>query len=939
LGCLSENTIHAYVEGALVAGDLAHVESHIASCVTCERLVTVAVDLNSQQVMTSGSSTPLPAHPPVARPVSRGTAVGRYTVLGLAGRGGMGDVYKAYDPALDRKVALKLLRPTTSALAAQARSQLLLEAKAIARLSHLNVVTVHDAGAVSGWTFIAMEFVDGQTLSDWLAAAPRSRAEILEAFKGAARGLAAAHAAGLVHRDFKPQNVMVAKDGGVRVMDFGLVPDLAVSEPADRPAANAAPNHRRLGADEEPESTGRPSDPSDPHAGERLETLLFRAPEQFAGGPTDARTDQFSFCVALYRAFYDAAPFRGDTPDVLRANVLAGRVEPAPPKSNVPVWLRRVLIRGLSVDPTLRWSSITDLAVALERDPSRIRRRRALTLAVTALVCLSILTLVHGSSRQAVLCLGGPARLAGIWEGSDAEPDPRSRRKAAEKAFTLTGLPTAGQVWERAAASLDRYRLRWLTMYREACEATSVHHEQSPALLDLRMGCLDERARALSALTNVFVSADSDVVKHAVDAVNALPAIEPCADRQELESPIEPFPDEATRRHVEDLRSRLATAKALNDTGKHNEAADRIRELLVEARATGYRTLVTEALLALVHCFGMGTFNADVEGHTEEAVWTALAIGRDDLAAEASVLLAGFASRIAAFDDAKAWMRLASAILDSAGSGRELLRSWLLEGQADLEYRQHHAEAALALSQRAADIKEKILPPDHPDLALAFNNEANSLAELGRDEEALRLSRRAYDIYVRAYGQSSADAATTLSNSGEYLVALGRPGEALEPLRRALADWEAQIGPDHQFLGYPLTATGRALVALSRPNEAIAPLERALGLREAKEADPLLVAETRFALARALWDANADRPRAGTLSEKARVAYANAKDAADVATVDAWIADRSREAVTPRGRAQGEASPGGKRTGSSSKASGARRGASPPRSVTRAGSP
>lgn len=206
------------------------------------------------------------------------------------------------------------------------------------------------------------EHVDGVALGAWLAERPRSRGEIIEVFTRAARGLAAAHAAGLVHRDFKPSNVMVGRDGSVRVTDFGLARSLTPPED-EISARRPAPSEARDLADLT-------------HTGDLLGTPLFMAPEQFLQLATDARSDQFSFCVALYEALYGAPPFGADRVDALMPKVLAGRVDPAPPNTSVPTWLRRVLSRGLSADPEARWPSMTALLAALRSDPARTPSRR-----------------------------------------------------------------------------------------------------------------------------------------------------------------------------------------------------------------------------------------------------------------------------------------------------------------------------------------------------------------------------------------------------------------------------------------------------------------------------------------------------------------------------------------------------------------------------------
>jgi hypothetical protein len=878
LGCPGEDTIVAFAEGRLAPEAFARVESHADTCAHCQDLLAAAMGTGVLQraigeTLRWGAARAGDGGGALAR----GEQIGRYTVLARIGRGGMGEVYAAYDPDLDRKVALKLLHAGATHDRRRAQDRLLREAKAMAKLSHPNVVAVHDTGTFEGRVYLAMEYVDGLTLTEWLAACPRRRDEVLPVFIAAARGLVAAHEAGLVHRDFKPGNVMIARDGSPRVADFGLARSFIESADEERPSAPAE-EHR---------------DPHLTRTGELLGTPLFMAPEQFTGRAADARTDQFSFCVALYRALYGVAPFHGDTLEALTASVLAGRVEPPPNKTTVPARLRRILVRGLARDPAERWPTMKELVGALERDPARVRRRASLAAGAFALVGLSLFALARGAGSSAPLCTAGPGRLDGVWEGAGAEPHPR--RDAVERAFVASGAPGAREIWDRVAARLDRYRTDWLSMYRDACEAANVRREQTPAALDLRMTCLEERRLALAALTNVLAVADRDTVGRAVDGANGLPGVDRCADLAQLELRVEPPRDEATRRRVEDLRRRAATAKALRDTGKDEEALALNRTELAEARAVGYRPLVAEMLVAFSQNFQTGAPATQLAAIEEEAIWTSLAVGRDDLAAEASIQLTGqLGNFMRRYQDGLEWARISEVLLDRAGAGQEILRSWLLHNEATTEHIQHHGQRALELIRQAVALKEKALPADSPDLATSLNTEANELALVDRNAEALRLNERAYDIFVRAYGPASLAAAFTLSNRGEYLIALGRPEEALAPLRRALVGWEAHVGSNHAYLGYPLTALGRALIALGRAREALPPLERALPLREAGEPDAPLVAETRFALARALSDADADRRRARALAEKARATYATAKDDKHTAEIDAWLAARAR---------------------------------------------
>jgi predicted Ser/Thr protein kinase len=359
--CPSEEDIAAFVRGCMVASRRSALEAHVAGCVACRQLLSALARAAGSESQPGGDSVAPTL--PMATSTSetelpRGARFGRYVVLDWLGAGGMGVVYSAYDPDLNRKVALKVLRndgpdrlPT--------RDLLLAEAQAMAQLAHPNVVTVFDVGSVDDRVFLAMELIEGQTLSSWLRARRRKHSEILAMFVAAGNGLAAAHAAGLIHRDFKPDNVLVGNDGRVRVTDFGL--------------ARAAP--------QEPDSAARgPSDPvaaSAPQTG-LAGTLAYMAPEQYLRRSADARADQFSFAVALYEALYGERPF-GSPP-------VSG--DPAavttPRRGDVPAAVRQVLLRALRRDPDQRYPSITELLAALAPPP-----RRARSLAIAAIVVVT----------------------------------------------------------------------------------------------------------------------------------------------------------------------------------------------------------------------------------------------------------------------------------------------------------------------------------------------------------------------------------------------------------------------------------------------------------------------------------------------------------------------------------------------------------------------
>jgi WD40 repeat protein/serine/threonine protein kinase len=304
--------------------------------------------------------------------------IGRFTIVRELGAGGMGVVYVAYDEQLDRRVAVKLLRGSDTDAEAQLRLQR--EAQAMARVSHPNVVTVHEVGTFQDQVFVAMEFVDGQDLRGWQKAERHDWRTIVAIFAQAGEGLAAAHDAGLVHRDFKPDNVLVGKDGRVRVADFGL------AHAFDAAVVERVVENLNTG-DDEPTSR---LESSLTKTGTIMGTPAYMAPEQFEGSRSDARSDQFSFCVALWEGLYGRRPFSGENLVALSYAVMAGNLDPAPTDVGVPAWLHALLVRGLAPMAEDRWPSMRALLDALANDPE-IRRTRVLRLATLASVTATVL--------------------------------------------------------------------------------------------------------------------------------------------------------------------------------------------------------------------------------------------------------------------------------------------------------------------------------------------------------------------------------------------------------------------------------------------------------------------------------------------------------------------------------------------------------------------
>jgi serine/threonine protein kinase/tetratricopeptide (TPR) repeat protein len=575
---------------------------------------------------------------------------GRYVLLGRLGSGGMGVVHAAYDPTLDRKIALKLLRPgDAGTVDTAARGRLLREARALARLSHPNVVHVYEVGTLEDQqVYLAMEYIEGQTLRAWQKAARRPFRDVLARYRAAGRGLQAAHEAGLVHRDFKPDNVVLGKDGRVVVLDFGLAVEPEASVPgaeaamapaetatSDTPTARLGPGAKNGGATVARVAAGTTDPVDDPASGARLDrsdpgvapaarpldrytvdvvgTRPYMAPEQHVGRALDARTDQYSFCLALYEGLYGQRPFLETRPLLaIEASSDAGaeeadgtarrpswlvrqkfrrRVQPPPPDSDVPGWLRQVVVRGLSVDPAERWPAMADLLVELSRDPAARFRRWAAVLGAMAII--ATLGVAYGRARheRSLLCEGAAQKLAGVWDAG--------RHRQLQAAFKSAAAAGADAAFPRVAHTLDGYAGRWIDMHTSACEAARLRGEQSEELLDLRMQCLAERLDALRATVDVLAVAESTVVAKASSAVTALPPLDDCANVALLRAPVRPPADPAARDRLVGLRRRLAEARAESNVGKLPEALAGARAVAGDARALGYRPFEAAALISL----------------------------------------------------------------------------------------------------------------------------------------------------------------------------------------------------------------------------------------------------------------------------------------------------------------------------------------------------
>lgn len=919
--------------------------------------------------------------------------MGRYVLGEVLGTGGMGVVHAAHDEQLRRNVALKVLRGRTDPTL---RQRLIREARTMARVTHPGVVRIYDVGEHDGQTFIAMELVEGITVRTWLEHEQRPWRSVLSVFTAAARGLAAVHAAGLVHRDFKPDNAMLTDDGRVLVMDFGVARTETLGAPGEGPEASASSLELTV-------------------TGAWVGTPAYMSPEQLRGDAIDARSDQYNFCVALWEGLYGQRPFSGDTLSDLARAIERGAVDPPPSHSEVPRWLHQAVARGLACDPDRRWPSMGALLDRLASDPAHERRKRWAALGVIAVLGSSLWGVLATAPPEDQACADMQAPLVGVWD--------RSRRAEVQAAITGTELGYAPRTWELVERRLDDYAEHWTTARTEACRATR-RGEQSGERLDLRMACYDERLVHLRATVDTLASADSTVVEKAIELVTALPVLDPCADADALATRSLPPEDPAVADRITALERRLAQAQAQQRAGKYDEALAQVEAIATEAEALGHPRLLARTWLRL------GSIQwrlADYEA-AEHALSRAfdLAVGEPqrltpEAATAAADLVALLGHSLERHEQAGVWARYSDPLARALGTTEALdvhanavgLLA-LSEGNYDqarerfeqsLALREHTREAnplavakalanlgnAEALAGRhdqahtrmktAYELLEHALGSDHPEVGQSLTNLGNVMDSLGQLDEARAYHERALAIYERAFGPSNTrvalaqhNLAVVLKNQGRYeharalneraleirertlgpthprvadsLTSLGvlaqtqgTLDEARDHLERASAIYQATLGPEHYSVGVALTNLGsvalaegdheqasqcferamhvletslgpehpvvasvlqlwsEALIGLGARARALAALERALAIRVASKVAASELAQTRFALARAL---HAEDPtRALELARLAREGYLDAGStntttmARTLAELDDWLREHA----------------------------------------------
>ena len=766
--------------------------------------------------------------------------------------------------------------------------------------------------------YVVMARIRGRTLDEWLREASPSPDEIVDAFVQAARGLQAAHAVDVVHRDFKPGNAMRTDDGTVIVLDFGLARALdegesMPSERGDRPALISG-------------GTG-----SLTMTGTVVGTPRYMAPEQHGAAAASAAADQFAWSVALWEALDGRPPFRGETIKALAESKRAGEL---PVGKRIPPGVREVLARGLLPDPGARWPSMSALCEALDRRGTRRRRRIAAYAA--GVVALGAVAAYGGDrwshARALATCDAEATAIETTWNAARAD--------AIGEAFAATELSFADDTWTRSRPRLDAYAAAWREARHRACDPDTT---LTPEIAEAARACLDDHETHLGALLDELSQPDTRVVNKASLAVAMLPPVRACEDEIALRRYMDLPRDAAARDQIRALRGKIAEATAVQAMGRYDEALAPLHAVIEEADGLGQVALAAEARLAASDSHDRLGAIDEARQLAEAAYFAAEGIDRADLALRASTALAFFVGVLQAdHEGGLRWARTAQTLSERADADPVLVAGMLLNvgtvrrraGQierakedleralalyeasfgpqspsvasallnlASVHYDLGHFDKAIELLERGLAIDEATRGPEHPSTAAALNNLGVAHHRRGDYEQARRYHARALAIREKALGPTHADVSVSVNNLGAALRALGDEAGAIAAYERAQRIAEEANGPEH-----PSVATAvdnLALVHRQRGelDQALELHERALELRErALGPDHPEVAATLLGLGRVYID-KGNAASALPLLERAREIWTKAHGPIHplVATAVAHLGDAHEAAGDP----------------------------------------
>ena len=829
--CLTDDTLGALVQGTLEASAARRVAVHLDGCAACRQLAIVAAQnyTRPDDARTEGFA----ARPGVLVHAPAGTRVGRYELRALIGFGGMGAVYDAHDTELDRAVAVKVLRPELSE-APGLTERLVYESRLMAKIAHPSVITVYDVGHEGDATFIAMELIRGSTLTAWLAAQPRDWCAIVSVFERAGHGLAAAHGAGIVHRDFKPDNVLVSYAADrVVVTDFGIAREAVEGLPAGRPA--------------EPRMATLADLPMTMN-GAVIGTPAYMAPEQAVGRRADHRADVFAFSVSLWQALFGARPFRG-------ASVLeiytAMRQRPVPPPGarRVPSRLVRALRKGLALNPGDRWPDMARLVDELAAIRA-VRKRTWLAVGATGLTGIAVVAALRfaRSSEPVDLCETAEASLDGAYNPA----------LVASLGAVLAAEPA---IQREVLATLARAATAWRETHHATCRA------DRPVLQDPETAaCLDARRVEIAGTVDDLIANGAAGAPYATWFSELVGRPWLCAA---------PLPgltfasvpaDRALRRKVVVLRERLADARASRDRQEFAAAIDRAGQVAAAATAV-WPPVYAEAQLvrgAAQRCAGdvklaIGTLldaaaaaervrDDDIAARSWAQLAEAAAFDQGDTAhgleyvryAEAAADRIGRPASIVAqleyvngmllgqahrWEEAEVTLRKALAVTETSGMTAEVGAAD--QGLGRLYVAQERYADAVAMFRRAIDSASRLHQTGSAGGALYFEDLARVLAVIGKPQDAEAAVRRAVELGDHALAETSYERPFLHLSLAEILLDVGRPGDALAEATAAVAVVARTQGQRSQRYGEAVMRRADVLARLGRYGDAAPRLERA----------------------------------------------------------------------------------------------------------------
>ncbi len=862
MGCLPTARLQAWIAGAPPA-DATEERTHLETCIKCRAALALSRTVTLDRTAPASS-------PPRGTQLRRGQTLGRYVILDVLGAGGMGVVYAAYDPELDRKVALKSLHEVDAADAAQSLDRLRREAQAMARLRHPNLIAVYDVGTGPRELFVAMALVDGGTLAAWLRERPRTWREVVAIYLQAGAGLAAAHDAGLVHRDFKPDNVLVSRAGEVVVTDFGLARAQGAMDAAP-------PTVARPGATLRSQMLATPLTAT----GALVGTPIYMAPELFHGAVADTRADVYSFSAALFEALFGQRPFSANTLDELRQVIATGHPV-VPERTPCPGWLLAVVMRGLALDPADRYPSMRAMLTDLSRDPGARWRRLGLGLGALAAL-LGVAAGLHAfSSRDAQLCQGAERKLVGVWDAA--------RRADVERAFLASGRANARSTLRTATAALDAWATEWTAAHTQSCEATHLRGEQSEEMLDLRMACLSALLAEERSLVDLFSRADGAMVDRAIAATRGLDPPTSCAaDRLTKRGQQLPAAGPARERAaaVDDL---IARGKVHAHAGRYKEGAELIAQAMAAAERERLPAALTEARYhAGVLEYQLGRVTESV-ATLQRAAAEATTLGRDDLTARALAFL-GFmlGSQQRRFEAAHLALDLAGATLRHAGN-RTDLEAFLQRQIASVLTNERRLDDAVLAFRRGLELQRGLTGEASLPMAELHLGLARALTEAGHPADALAAIQRACELFERLFGPDHPLLVDGQLQMGFILRKLDRRDEAIAALQKGLALREAARGPEHVSVVEALVQLGDALKWAGQPALAVPVLERAVALGD-RIHTPYPDVPSALAVLSDVFEQLGQGKRADDALERA-VAHPKAGELPDVAELEAALAKR-----------------------------------------------